>query len=198
MKPINAVASGFPMLALAAMAIATGGLAGCTYAGSPETTAAASRGEAAAVPVASALLVAADGSARGQAWVVDRDGRWEIRVDAEGLTPGPHGTHLHTVGECVAPGFTTAGGHLNPHGRMHGSENPQGMHLGDLPNLTAGADGKGSLIVPLADNPAQLRTELFDADGTAVVIHAGPDDYRTDPAGDSGSRIACGVLTPAQ
>lgn len=181
MKFTNAV----PALALATMLAFTGAVA-------------AAPADASHSPVASATLAAADGSPRGKAWIVAHDGRWELKVDAEGLPAGAHGTHLHMVGKCEAPGFTTAGDHLNPHGRQHGSENPQGMHLGDLPNLTAGADGKGSLTAPLQGTPAELQAALFDADGTAVVIHAAADDYRTDPSGNSGSRIACGVLTPGR
>ncbi len=92
-------------------------------------------------------------------------------------------------------GNASAGGHLNPHGKQHGMENPQGSHLGDLPNLSIGADGKGSFSVPLNGSPAEIEALLFDADGTALVVHAKPDDYRTDPSGNSGPRIACGVLT---
>lgn len=145
--------------------------------------------------LASATLRAADGSAKGTARIVGKAGRWELKVAVEGLPAGLHGAHLHTVGKCDAADFASAGGHLNPHGKMHGSENPQGMHLGDLPNLTVGADGKGSLTTMLADSAAELERALFDADGTAVVVHAGPDDNKTDPSGNSGGRIACGVLT---
>lgn len=146
-------------------------------------------------PLASATLRAADGSAKGTARIVGKAGRWELKIAVEGLPAGAHGAHLHTVGKCDAPDFASAGGHLNPHGKMHGSENPQGMHLGDLPNLTVGANGKGSLTAPLAGSAAELQATLFDADGTAVVVHAGQDDYKTDPSGNSGGRIACGVLT---
>lgn len=145
--------------------------------------------------LASATLRAADGSAKGTARIVGKAGRWELKITVQGLPAGVHGAHLHTVGKCDAPDFTSAGGHLNPHGKMHGSENPQGMHLGDLPNLAVGADGKGGLTAMLADSAAELDRALFDADGTAVVVHAGPDDNKTDPSGNSGGRIACGVLT---
>ncbi len=146
-------------------------------------------------PLASATLTAADGSARGKAWVAENAGHWELKVEVVGLPAGSHGAHLHTVGKCDAPDFTTAGGHLNPMGKMHGSDNPQGPHLGDLPNVMVGADGKGMLTVALTGTAAELTPALFDADGTAVVIHATADDYRTDPSGNSGGRIACGVLT---
>ncbi len=146
-------------------------------------------------PPAAASLKAADGSARGTASVVRSGDGLELKIAVEGLPAGLHGAHLHTVGRCEAPDFATAGGHLNPHGRMHGSDNPQGKHLGDLPNVAVGADGKGSLTVPLAGPAAELEAQLFDADGTAVVIHAAADDYRTDPTGNSGGRIACGVVS---
>lgn len=146
-------------------------------------------------PLASTTLKAADGSTKGKAWIAGSAGRWELKVDVDGLPAGAHGTHLHTVGKCDAPDFASAGGHLNPHGKAHGSDNPQGMHLGDLPNLTVGADGKGSLTVALAGSAADLDPALFAGDGAAVVVHATADDYRTDPSGNSGGRIACGVLT---
>ncbi|MEJ5977217.1 superoxide dismutase family protein [Novosphingobium sp. PS1R-30] len=145
--------------------------------------------------LASATLKAIDGTPRGKAWIANRNGRWELKIEVTGVAPGAHGAHLHTVGKCEAPDFSTAGGHLNPHGKLHGTANPQGPHLGDLPNLIAGTDGKGALTAGLTGTAAQLTAALFDADGTAVVIHAGPDDNRTDPSGNSGGRVACGVLT---
>jgi superoxide dismutase, Cu-Zn family len=145
-------------------------------------------------PLASADLKAGDGSSRGKAWLKESAGQWELMVKVEGLSPGVHGTHLHTVGKCDAPDFTSAGGHLNPQDKMHGTQNPQGPHLGDLPNITVGADGTGEIAVPMMGTAATLSNTLFDADGTAVVVHATADDYRTDPSGNSG-RIACGVLT---
>jgi len=99
--------------------------------------------------------------------------------------------HLHAVGRCEGPKFDSAGPHWNPAGRQHGHLNPAGSHLGDLPNLTVSANGRGALNF-------LVRGGLVDADGTALVIHAKPDDYRTDPSGSSGDRIACAVLAPAQ
>ncbi|MGD0426437.1 MAG: superoxide dismutase family protein [Candidatus Acidiferrales bacterium] len=118
-----------------------------------------------------------------------------IDVDVTQLTPGTHGIHIHTVGKCEGPDFKTAGGHFNPAGKKHGRDNPEGPHNGDLLNLEVGADGHGtaSLLdanVTLHDGP----TSLFQPGGTALVIHAAPDDYKTDPAGNSGARIACGVI----
>ena len=117
-----------------------------------------------------------------------------ISIAAVGLAPGAHGVHLHSVGTCDAPGFVSAGSHLNPHGKQHGSANPAGSHLGDLPNLVVGADGAGTITAKLGDSRAEIEAALYDADGTALVIHASSDDYLTDPSGNSGPRIACAVL----
>lgn len=111
-----------------------------------------------------------------------------------GLPAGAHGMHLHMVGACDGPGFTSAGAHLNPHGKQHGTDNPAGSHLGDLPNLQVSQLGAATLTAELKGSPAEIDAALFDADGTALVIHASRDDYRTDPTGNSGDRIACGVI----
>lgn len=118
-----------------------------------------------------------------------------VRVNAAGLVRGAYGVHVHAIGRCEAPGFTTAGPHWNPTGEQHGKDNPQGMHKGDLPNLLVGTDGKGSFeyTIPNASLGGGVNA-LLDADGAAVVVHEKPDDYRTDPSGNSGARIACGVL----
>lgn len=118
-----------------------------------------------------------------------------INVNVKGLTPGLHGIHIHEKGDCTGPSFTSAGGHYNPLGKEHGLKNPEGPHAGDLPNLKVGEDGRGCMnvttdLVTLSPGP----TTLFPANGTALIIHAGPDDQITDPAGDSGSRIVCGVI----
>jgi Cu-Zn family superoxide dismutase len=110
-----------------------------------------------------------------------------------GLPPGTHGIHLHTVGLCEPP-FTSAGGHWNPTSHQHGTQNPQGPHLGDLPNISVSADSLTTVSVMSPGGTLRGGDALIDADGAAVVIHAGPDDYRTDPAGNSGGRIACGVV----
>jgi superoxide dismutase, Cu-Zn family len=111
-----------------------------------------------------------------------------------GVSAGPHGFHLHSVGSCAGPDFASAGGHLNPLGREHGSANPDGRHVGDLPNIDVKSGGTGSLTAALPGTRAQIAEWLFDRDGTAVVVHAQPDDYRTDPTGNAGGRVACGVL----
>lgn len=118
-----------------------------------------------------------------------------IRVEASSLAPGVYGIHIHSVGRCDRPGFESAGPHWNPSDRQHGRDNPQGQHTGDLPNLMVGTDRRGSFefTVPGVWITGG-NTSLLDQDGAAIVIHAWPDDYRTDPSGNSGARIACGVL----
>ncbi|HEX9938711.1 MAG TPA: superoxide dismutase family protein [Longimicrobium sp.] len=115
-------------------------------------------------------------------------------VESTSMPAGTHGTHLHAVGRCDAPQFTTAGPHLNPTNRQHGLRNPQGPHLGDMPNLTVGANGQGRLETIVRGSLTPGRAPIFDADGTALVVHATADDQVTDPAGNSGARIACGVV----
>jgi hypothetical protein len=111
-----------------------------------------------------------------------------------GLPPGVHGIHIHAVGRC-APDFSAAGSHYNPAGKKHGLENPEGAHAGDLPNLTIGQDGTGTFdtttsMVSLTPGDKTV----FDADGSAIVIHAFQDDQKTDPTGNSGERIACAII----
>jgi Cu-Zn family superoxide dismutase len=137
----------------------------------------------------------ADGVLAGRATVHASANGIRIRIQATRLPPGSYGVHVHAVGRCEGPGFETAGPHWNPAGRQHGSLNPAGPHLGDLPNLEVDARGVGRLefLMPGAtlrggDHP------LLDADGAAIVIHANRDDLRTDPSGNSGARIACGML----
>ncbi|HEY0043752.1 MAG TPA: superoxide dismutase family protein [Allosphingosinicella sp.] len=119
-----------------------------------------------------------------------------LRIEAEGMAPGAYGAHVHTTGRCDAPGFTTAGPHWNPTGQQHGKDNPAGMHKGDLPNLLVGTDGRGSFEYTVlgAAIGGGGASAMLDMDGAAVVIHQRADDYRTDPSGNSGDRIACGVL----
>ena len=125
----------------------------------------------------------------------DGDGIVHVNVHVKGLTPGLHGIHIHGIGAC-GPTFAAAGGHYNPFGHQHGLENPSGPHAGDLPNLVVNEDGVGHLDastdrVTLSEGAATL----FDADGSAFIIHANPDDQVTDVGnGGSGARIACAVI----
>lgn len=144
------------------------------------------------VVVGVAELVNSSGQRVGTAELRQHGSVWSLALGVSGQTPGEHGIHLHDVGQCKGPDFTSAKGHLNPVGKGHGSQNPGGMHMGDLPNLLVSGDGTASTVItiPNALDPAIL----MDGDGTALVIHAGPDDYKTDPAGNSGPRVACGVF----
>ena len=144
--------------------------------------------------LAAASLNSSNGLPAGTVQLLAAGDQVTLAVAIAGLPQGPHGLHLHAIGKCAAPDFTSAGPHLNPGGHQHGAENPAGSHLGDLPNITAGAAGAGSVTVQLKGTRAEIEQHLFDADGTAIVVHADADDYRTDPSGNSGKRIACGVL----
>ena len=116
-----------------------------------------------------------------------------FRLDATGLPHGIHGVHVHAVGRCDRPDFTSAGGHWNPTTKQHGFNNPSGPHAGDLPNVEVAANGVLGATLTL---PGATMANLVDADGAALVIHATADDYRTDPSGNSGARIACAVIRP--
>ena len=143
---------------------------------------------------ATAMLRTATGIDAGRATATEVAGGIRYTLDVKGLPAGMHGAHIHTTGRCDGPDFTTAGGHWNPTTMKHGSMNPQGPHDGDLPNLTIGSDGRGTLGVTV---PGATMAGLLDADGAAIVVHAGPDDLMSDPAGNSGGRLACGVFTAA-
>ena len=113
-----------------------------------------------------------------------------------GLVPGEHAMHLHMAGRCDTPTFDSAGDHWNPTNRQHGSQNAEGPHLGDLPNVTVGSDSSATVQAVTAGGTLRGTTNmLLDADGAALVIHAAADDYRTNPSGGSGGRIACGAVT---
>ena len=136
------------------------------------------------------------GQSVGQAEFTATKGGVQMSVKVANLSPGVHAIHIHEAGKCDAPGFTTAGGHFNPANKQHGIENPAGRHAGDLPNLKVGANGKGTFKSTIQDVTlaGDGATSLFHAGGTSVVIHAVADDMKTDPAGNAGARIACGVI----
>lgn len=164
-------------------------LAGCSHAGPPL---------GGSDKVASAYAVLSDAASNGIGTAIltqDATGTVRVRIQAHGLTAGAHGVHFHAVGACDAPSFMSSGGHFNPGGMHHGLANPAGPHAGDLPNMTVDASGNADYDV--TTNRVSLTPgsgDLFDADGTALVVHAAPDDNMTDPAGNAGARIACGVV----
>lgn len=138
-----------------------------------------------------AMLQTANGAGAGRATATEVAGGLRLTVDVRDLPAGTHGVHVHTTGRCDAPGFETAGGHWNPTGMKHGTMNPQGPHHGDIPNLIIDSSGRGTVAATV---PGATMAALLDADGAAFVVHAGPDDLKTDPSGNSGGRIACGVF----
>jgi Cu-Zn family superoxide dismutase len=144
-----------------------------------------------------ATLSNASGEMKARATVTETASGLTLAVTATGLAAGQYGIHVHTTGKCDAPDFATAGGHWNPGMKQHGKDNPAGEHMGDLPNLVIGADGSGTLETTIAGGKlASGAAPLFDADGAAIVIHAKADDYKTDPSGNSGGRVLCGVFMP--
>jgi Cu-Zn family superoxide dismutase len=143
-----------------------------------------------------AVLQDRAGRTVAQATVEQAGDSLRVRLEASGLAPGAYGAHIHEAGRCDAPDFASAGPHWNPTDVQHGKDNPRGMHKGDLPNLLVGADGRGSFeyTVPNAVLAGRGPNPVLDGDAASVVVHASPDDFRTDPSGNSGARIACGVL----
>ncbi len=144
---------------------------------------------------AKADLINSKGEPVGTAKLKETPKGVSLTLQVSNLPPGAHGFHLHAVGKCEPPDFKSAGGHFNPEGKKHGLENPEGHHAGDLQNLTVDAQGKAK--VKLVVTGVTLRegaNSLFHPEGTALVIHADPDDLKTDPAGNAGARIACGVI----
>jgi superoxide dismutase, Cu-Zn family len=119
-----------------------------------------------------------------------------IKLDLMNLPPGVHGIHVHAVAKCEGPAFTTAGGHLNPDMKHHGLDNPDGPHAGDMQTVMVAADGtaKTTIVAP-GVTMADGANSIFVNGGTALVIHAMPDDQKSDPAGNAGARIACGTIT---
>lgn len=154
------------------------------------------------VAVAYATIANASGDRRAtvELWQ-DMDKIVHVEMQFTGMPPGPHGIHFHAVGKCDGTGttaFATAGAHYNPLGRQHGLDNAAGPHAGDAPNFTVGEEGSGR--VSFTTDRVSLTegsTSLFDDDGSAIVIHAGADDQKSQPAGNSGGRIACGVVKRA-
>ena len=160
-----------------------------------------------ALMAAAALFVAADAAdATGQASAAMMNANGEsvgsvtlratphgtlLHAKLENLPPGAHAFHIHAAGVCEPP-FTSSGGHFNPDGKKHGFDSAEGMHAGDMPNIHV--PDSGTLEIEVLNTLLKLDATLFDADGAAIVIHAGADDYKSDPAGAAGPRIACGVI----
>ncbi len=144
---------------------------------------------------ASADLKDKDGRTVGTATFREAADGVIVDVEVKGLTPGLHAVHVHAVGKCEAPAFTSAGGHFNPGQKKHGYKSPDGAHAGDMPNMLVAKDGSGRFEV-LTDGFTIKAgpMSIFDADGSALVVHAGADDNVTDPTGNAGDRAACGVI----
>jgi len=152
---------------------------------------------AAPASVANAQLKTADGKDVGTATLTQAPDGVRIAIALRGLPPGEHAFHVHAVGKCEAPGFTSAGPHFNPGNKKHGKLNPDGHHAGDMDDITIPANGNLSLTIVNKDITLDKGkpNSVFQAAGTALVVHANKDDYMTDPAGNAGDRIACGVIT---
>lgn len=161
---------------------------------------------AATTPDAMAELYDAQGNRVGMVELTSVEDGVQIQAQIEGFDAavsgeerGQHGFHIHETGDCTAPDFSSAGGHFNPTGVGHGLLDTDGAHAGDLPNLWIEADGSADYTVTtdlVSLTPGERS--VFDSDGRAFVLHSGADDYLTDPAGDSGDRLACGVIRPTQ
>ena len=174
--------------AAGALALGLFVLAGCASMGGKPT-------ETLPAADAAAQLYDARGADRGRAdFYRDSDGL-RIELVARGFAPGTYGMHVHAVGRCDSPDFASAGPHWNPTGAQHGRDNPLGAHHGDLPNLVIEPGAIGRATLKIVGTRLTGEGGLLDADGAAFVIHAQADDLKTDPSGNSGARVACGVIT---
>ena len=137
----------------------------------------------------------AEGKDVGSILIWDQGPGVALQLDLHDLTPGEHALHFHQASKCEAPDFKSAGGHFNPESKKHGFDNPDGHHAGDMKNFTVGADGKARTKLEDADATLKEGPHSLLTNGAAVVVHAKADDYKTDPAGNAGDRVACGVIT---
>jgi superoxide dismutase, Cu-Zn family len=179
----------FVVCALVASALASSALASDGTDPAPDPTSRQAR------PV-TVKLVDARGDSIGTATLSPAPAGVTIALAVKGLSPGEHAIHVHGTAKCEGPAFTSAGGHFNPGQKQHGIDNPQGPHAGDMPNFTVDATGRSTATVvapgiTLGDGP----TSVFTGGGTALVIHEKADDMKSDPAGNAGARVACGVIT---
>lgn len=141
-------------------------------------------------------IINTEGKKIGQAVLTEVKEGVQVELMASQLPPGEHGFHFHEKGVCATPDFKSAGGHFNPFDKSHGLKDPKGPHAGDMPNIVVGADGKVSvkLVNPLVTLKEGEKNSLRKPGGTALMIHAKPDDMVSDPSGDAGDRIACGTI----
>jgi superoxide dismutase, Cu-Zn family len=147
---------------------------------------------------ASATITDIKGKTVGTATLKETVDGIVLTVNAKGLKKGERGLHIHRVGKCEAPKFDSAGPHWDIGSHQHGRDNPMGAHTGDLPNLVISKRKTGSAQAVIPGVPLIGANGILDADGASIMIHAGPDDYKTDPSGNSGTRVACGVFKPTR
>ena len=179
-------AAAAPALILALAAAACGDARETPDAGAADDTTAA--------PTATVVVRDTAGREMGTLTLTSAEDGITVQGRLTGLPQGEYAIHLHEVGSCEPPTFESAGGHWNPTNAQHGSHAEGGPHLGDLRNITAGQDSVAPVRVVTAGGQLRNEPALLDADGAAIVVHAGPDDYETQPSGDSGPPIACGVV----
>jgi superoxide dismutase, Cu-Zn family len=166
-----------------------------SHAAAQQPAAGGGRGGRGGAPV-TVEMTNAQGQSVGTATITRSDTGVSIAYDFKNLPPGVHALHIHVNAKCDPPDFMSAGGHFNPDMKKHGLQSPDGPHAGDMPNFTVGAKGtaKATITDPRVNMGADTHS-VFSNGGTALVIHAKADDMKTDPAGNAGDRIACGVIT---